>query len=44
LRCLLLGTMENPEPRYTIQMFPIFIIAAAAAFSGKPRRNVPLST
>ena len=35
MRCLLLGTMENPEPRYTIQMFPIFIVAAAAAFAGK---------
>jgi hypothetical protein len=33
LRCLLLGTMENPEPRYTIQMFPILIVAAAAAFA-----------
>lgn len=31
MRCVLLGTMENPEPRYTIQMFPIFIVAAAAA-------------
>ena len=31
LRCLLLGTMENPEPRYTIMCFPIFIIATAAA-------------
>jgi 4-amino-4-deoxy-L-arabinose transferase-like glycosyltransferase len=35
LRCLLLATMENAEPRYTIQMFPIFIVAAAAAFAGK---------
>ncbi len=36
LRCLLLGTMENPEPRYTIQMFPILIVAAAAAFTKRP--------
>ena len=35
MRCLLLATMENPEPRYTIQMFPILIVAAAAAFAGK---------
>jgi hypothetical protein len=33
MRCLLLSSMENPEPRYTIQMFPIFIVAAAAAFA-----------
>ncbi len=34
LRCLLLGTMENSEPRYSLECFPIFIVAAAAAFSG----------
>jgi len=34
LRFLLLGTMENPEPRYTLECFPIFIVAAAAALSG----------
>jgi hypothetical protein len=34
LRCLLLGTMENSEPRYSIECFPIFIVAAAAALSG----------
>jgi hypothetical protein len=33
LRCLLLGTMENPEPRYTLELFPILIVAAAAAFA-----------
>jgi hypothetical protein len=33
LRLVLLGTMENPEPRYTIQCFPILILAAAAAFA-----------
>lgn len=39
MRCLLLATMENPEPRYTIQMFPIFIVAAAAAFAPKNAAN-----
>jgi len=34
LRCLLLGTMENSEPRYSLQCFPIFIVAAAAALCG----------
>lgn len=33
LRCLLLGTMENSEPRYSLECFPIFIVAAAAAFT-----------
>lgn len=33
LRCLVLGTMENSEPRYSLECFPIFILAAAAALS-----------
>jgi hypothetical protein len=33
LRCLMLGIMENPEPRYTLVLFPVFIVAAATAFS-----------
>jgi hypothetical protein len=33
LRCLLLATMENAEPRYTLEAFPIVILAAAAAIS-----------
>ncbi|MGD1107693.1 MAG: hypothetical protein ABR865_11665, partial [Terracidiphilus sp.] len=33
LRFIILGAMENPEPRYTVQCFPIFIVAAAAAFT-----------
>jgi hypothetical protein len=33
LRCLLLGTMENPEPRYSMECFPILIVAAAAALA-----------
>ena len=33
LRFILLGAMENPEPRYTIQFFPILIVAAAAALT-----------
>ena len=34
LRCLLLGGMENAEPRYTLECYPIFMVAAAAAVSG----------
>jgi hypothetical protein len=33
MRFLLLGTMENSEPRYTLQCFPILIVAAAAALA-----------
>jgi 4-amino-4-deoxy-L-arabinose transferase-like glycosyltransferase len=29
LRCLLLATMENPEPRYTLEAYPIVIVLAA---------------
>ncbi len=32
-RFALLATLEAPEPRYSIQCFPIFILAAAAALS-----------
>ncbi len=39
LRCLLLGTMENAEPRYTLECFPILIVAAAAAVSPRASRS-----
>jgi len=32
LRCLLLSTMENSEPRYTIEAFPILLACASVAF------------
>ncbi|MGO9318552.1 MAG: glycosyltransferase family 39 protein [Terracidiphilus sp.] len=32
-RCLLLATLENAEPRYTLECFPILIIAAALAIA-----------
>ncbi len=38
LRFVVLGAMENPEPRYTVEFFPIFIIAAAAALTRSPKR------
>jgi len=31
VRSLFLGTLENPEPRYTLEMYPIVIVFAAAA-------------
>ena len=35
-RCLLLATIENAEPRYTLEAFPIVLIAAALAIAGRP--------
>jgi 4-amino-4-deoxy-L-arabinose transferase-like glycosyltransferase len=35
LRSLFLGTLENPEPRYTLECYPVIITAAAALFIGK---------
>ncbi|HKV79251.1 MAG TPA: hypothetical protein VJP02_13980, partial [Candidatus Sulfotelmatobacter sp.] len=32
LRSLFLGSLENPEPRYTLECFPAFIVAASGLF------------
>ncbi len=32
LRSAFLGTLENPEPRYTLECYPVIILWAAAAF------------
>ena len=32
-RCALIATMENSEPRYTLEAFPILFLCAGAAFS-----------
>jgi len=37
LRLLLLATLENPEPRYTLECYPILIVAAAAALAHKKK-------
>lgn len=34
LRSAFLGTMENPEPRYTLECFPIVLLLCAAWISG----------
>ena len=31
VRSLFLGTLENPEPRYTLEMYPVVIVFATAA-------------
>jgi hypothetical protein len=33
LRSAFLGTLENPEPRYTLEMYPIVIVLVAAALA-----------
>jgi 4-amino-4-deoxy-L-arabinose transferase-like glycosyltransferase len=35
LRSLFLGTLENPEPRYTLECYPMVIFFAAACFMHK---------
>ena len=32
LRSLFLGTLENPEPRYTLEAYPAVIVLASACF------------
>jgi hypothetical protein len=32
IRSLFLGTLENPEPRYTLEGYPAIIVCAAALF------------
>ena len=32
VRSAFLGTLENPEPRYTLETYPILLVFAAAAF------------
>lgn len=39
LRSLFLGTLENPEPRYTLECYPVVIFAAAALFIRKRHRQ-----
>jgi 4-amino-4-deoxy-L-arabinose transferase-like glycosyltransferase len=41
LRCILLGTMENPEQRYTMMMFPMMFLAAGCALGGKEETSEP---
>jgi hypothetical protein len=35
LRCALLVTIEAPEPRYTLECFPVVIALAAIALGGR---------
>jgi len=35
VRSVFLSTLENPEPRYTLEMYPVLIVFAAAALARK---------
>lgn len=39
VRSLFLGTLENPEPRYTLEMYPVLIVFAAAAFAHRTGKS-----
>jgi 4-amino-4-deoxy-L-arabinose transferase-like glycosyltransferase len=39
LRSVFLGTLENPEPRYTLECYPVVILLAGAFFSKYPPRH-----
>jgi 4-amino-4-deoxy-L-arabinose transferase-like glycosyltransferase len=39
LRSLFLGTLENPEPRYTLECYPVVMVLAAALFIHETNRN-----
>jgi len=39
VRSLFLGTLENPEPRYTLECYPVIIVAAAAFLMNKSHRD-----
>jgi 4-amino-4-deoxy-L-arabinose transferase-like glycosyltransferase len=37
LRSMFLGTLENPEPRYTLESYPVVIVLAASFLAGLQR-------
>ena len=43
LRSALLLTLDNSEPRYTLELFPILMVCAASLFARTPRTSQPIS-
>lgn len=39
LRSVFLGTLENPEPRYTLECYPVVIFLAAACFTKRDKTS-----
>jgi hypothetical protein len=44
LRCALLSTMENSEPRYTLELLPVLMVCAACGLAGTRWRSRPISS
>ena len=40
LRSVFLGTLENPEPRYTLECYPVVIVLASAVFPPAPPAGI----
>jgi hypothetical protein len=40
LRSIFLGTLENPEPRYTLECYPVVILCAAAYLANAKRQSL----
>jgi hypothetical protein len=41
LRSVFLGTLENPEPRYTLECYPVVIVCAAAYLTNAKKQSRP---
>jgi hypothetical protein len=39
LRSAFLGTLENPEPRYTLEYYPAIIVLASSLLAGRYRQD-----
>ena len=44
LRSAFLGTLENPEPRYTLECYPVIIVLAALLLAGRWKSKVSASS
>lgn len=44
VRSVFLGTLENPEPRYTLECYPAVVVLTAVAFTRKQRYQNPNRT
>jgi hypothetical protein len=38
LRSIFLSSLENPEPRYVLECFPVVLVLAGAAFTRRDAR------
>jgi len=44
VRSAFLGTLENPEPRYTLECYPVLIVLAAALFQKSSQNSADLGS